>query len=136
MKNLISNKILKNKIQCNYCKEILISHYQHDFKMCKCGKTGIDGGNEFLKRCGTGYTETSIIDDGSFELQREYCEWGSNYDKEHNLLKETLFRPVKDLETEHIYKILETQILTKFWVRLFWDELRHREELILESYEQ
>ena len=72
-----------------------------------------------------------IVDDGSLELQRQFVEWGSNYNKKGKLLKKTLWRPVKDLETEHIYKILETQILTKFWIRLFWDEIKYREELIL-----
>ena len=131
-------RILRNSIICPDGKE-LISRNIHDFVGHYCGKNrffAVDGGTDYLKRCGIGYTETSIINDGSFELQRENCEWGSNYDKEHNLLKETLFRPVKDLETEHIYKILETQILTKFWIRLFWDEIKYREELILESYEQ
>ena len=72
-----------------------------------------------------------IVDDGSLELQRQFVEWGSNYNKKGKLLKKTLWRPVKDLETEHIYKILEAQPLGWFMTRLFYDELRHREELIL-----
>lgn len=125
-------KILQNKIQCNYCKEILISRYRHDFKMCKCDKIGVDGGSFYLKRTGVGYTENSVIDDGSLELQRNTCEWGRNYDKSGKKLKQTEWIKIKDLSTEHIYNILENvPMISNFYMRLFYDELRYREELIL-----
>ena len=126
-------RILRNSIICPDGKE-LISRYTWDMQCyfddsnrCFC----VDGGESYLKRTGVGYTENSVIDDGTLELQRNTCEWGRNYDKSGKKLKQTEWIKIKDLSTEHIYKILETQILTKFWIRLFWDEIKYREELIL-----
>ena len=48
-----------NKIQCKLCQDIIESEHVHDFKMCKCGACGVDGGKEYLKRLGS---PLSIID--------------------------------------------------------------------------
>jgi hypothetical protein len=56
-------KIISNKIQCNFCKEIIESVHRHDFKICKCGKVSIDGGRDYLKRSFielTDYIELSV----------------------------------------------------------------------------
>lgn len=44
--------IVENKIQCRICLEELTSKSEHDFKWCKCHRVAVDGGNEYLKRCG------------------------------------------------------------------------------------
>ena len=46
----MKKKIIKNAIQCNECGEIIESTHVHDFKMCKCGSCGVDGGNVYLRR--------------------------------------------------------------------------------------
>lgn len=43
-------KIIKNCIQCNHCKDIIVSEHRHDFKYCKCGTVAVDGGNAYLRR--------------------------------------------------------------------------------------
>ena len=45
-------KILVNKIRCKKCNEVLESTHVHDFKRCKCGAVAVDGGKEYLRRCG------------------------------------------------------------------------------------
>jgi hypothetical protein len=35
--------ILKNKAQCNKCKDIVKSTHIHDFKQCKCGAIFVGG---------------------------------------------------------------------------------------------
>lgn len=45
-------KILSNKIQCKHCNKVIESITPHDFKMCKCGKVGVDGGKDYLRRIG------------------------------------------------------------------------------------
>ena len=45
-------KIIKNKIQCKYCGDILESIDIYDKKKCSCGRVGIDGGHDYLKRIG------------------------------------------------------------------------------------
>ena len=45
-------RILVNKIQCNMCGDVIESTSVHDFKRCKCGAVAVDGGHEYMKRCG------------------------------------------------------------------------------------
>lgn len=45
-------KIIKNKIQCLKCGDIIESTNRHDFKWCKCHSVAVDGGQDYLKRCG------------------------------------------------------------------------------------
>lgn len=42
--------IKSNKIRCKHCNEVIESTYTHNFKMCKCGSCGVDGGLEYLRR--------------------------------------------------------------------------------------
>lgn len=55
--------ILRNRIKCNHCGEIIESEYRHDFKQCSCGAVCVDGGKSCLRRCFTtspeDYTELS-----------------------------------------------------------------------------
>lgn len=44
-------KIIKNKIMCRKCGEIIESKYRHDFQTCKCGACSVDGGHDYLRRC-------------------------------------------------------------------------------------
>ena len=48
--------IHKNMIRCKHCGEILESYSIHDFKMCKCGACGVDGGHDYLRRTYTSKT--------------------------------------------------------------------------------
>ena len=59
----MKTKILSNKIQCNKCKDIIESQYVHDFKWCNCGSVAVDGGAEYLKRCGYDYTDLSEVEE-------------------------------------------------------------------------
>ena len=49
--------IIVNRIQCIACKDIIESNHVHDFKMCKCGSCGVDGGLEYARRIGENYIE-------------------------------------------------------------------------------
>ena len=37
-------KIIRNRIKCKKCGEIIESMSRHDFKFCKCGAVAVDGG--------------------------------------------------------------------------------------------
>lgn len=45
-------RITRNIIKCQKCGEVIESFSVHDFKFCKCGAVAIDGGHDYLKRCG------------------------------------------------------------------------------------
>ncbi len=44
--------IFVNKIRCNKCGDTIESTSVHDFKFCKCGAVAVDGGHDYLRRCG------------------------------------------------------------------------------------
>ena len=48
----MERKILRNRIKCKHCGDIIESTSVHDFKLCSCGKVAIDGGICYLKRTG------------------------------------------------------------------------------------
>lgn len=45
-------KIIVNKAKCLKCNSIIESKHVHDFVNCACGAIAVDGGKEYLKRCG------------------------------------------------------------------------------------
>ena len=45
-------KIIKNCIKCLKCGDIIESESRHDFKTCSCGAISVDGGKDYLRRCG------------------------------------------------------------------------------------
>ena len=47
-----TNMIFINRIRCNKCGDIIESTSVHDFKFCKCGAVAVDGGHDYLRRCG------------------------------------------------------------------------------------
>ena len=44
--------ITKNKIRCKKCGDIIESKYRHNFVTCSCGACSVDGGLDYLRRCG------------------------------------------------------------------------------------
>jgi len=41
-----------NKAMCALCGDVIESKHRHDFVKCKCGKTFVDGGNEYMRAGG------------------------------------------------------------------------------------
>jgi len=112
---------------------ILISHHRHDF-VCHKDKNGkqycVDGGNDYLKRNfdTPDYKELSVYDNGKHALRRKTLMWGVNYDEYMNRLPQTEYRLIKDLDTQHIEAILETQKgISIFLKTVFKKELLFRE---------
>lgn len=46
------SRIIVNRIKCLKCGDIITSESVHDYKSCFCGACAVDGGKEYLKRCG------------------------------------------------------------------------------------
>ena len=49
---MIMPKIIRNAIRCKKCGDIIESQTVHDFKFCSCGACAVDGGHDYLRRCG------------------------------------------------------------------------------------
>ena len=45
-------KIIVNMIRCKKCGDVIESSHCHDSKFCKCGAVAVDGGKDYLRRCG------------------------------------------------------------------------------------
>lgn len=45
-------RIIRNAIRCKKCGEVIESETVHDFKFCGCGSCAVDGGHDYLRRCG------------------------------------------------------------------------------------
>ncbi|AMQ04979.1 hypothetical protein H7992_02665 [Sporosarcina sp. resist] len=46
----MKKKLKRNRIRCIHCNNIIESKNTNDFKLCKCGAVGIDGGLDYPKR--------------------------------------------------------------------------------------
>jgi hypothetical protein len=59
-------KIIRNSAKCNACGIQIESKSGHDFNVHRCKpddpnwKFAVDGGRNYIRRCGSGYTDTSI----------------------------------------------------------------------------
>ena len=49
---MIMPKIIRNAIRCKKCGDVIESKTVHDFKFCSCGSCAVDGGHDYLRRCG------------------------------------------------------------------------------------
>ena len=45
-------RIIRNAIRCKKCGDIIESKTVHDFKFCSCGSCAVDGGRDYIRRCG------------------------------------------------------------------------------------
>ncbi len=93
--------IVRNSVKCLLCNDEIESTHRHDFVYCSCGNIAVDGGKDYLKRCGkdviklTGeknYVDTSVM--GSKE---DVFTW-TTYDGRKLKLKE--------IEDDHLNNII------------------------------
>ena len=70
-------KIIRNRIKCKKCGEIIESTSRHDFKFCKCGAVAVDGGKDYLRRVGNKDDYEELIEyegrDDDEERESEVC---------------------------------------------------------------
>ena len=96
--------LLRNRIRCKRCGDIIESKYTHDFQQCKCGACFVDGGLEY-QRIG-GYPD---------EIEN-LCEYSKNIvavvDKGIRL------QEVKNLELETFYDIIGCDYVTMVSVEI------------------
>ena len=128
-KQLMSKNYLlvKNSVICGCCNEEIQSLFRHDFKMCSCGKTFVDGGvlGYYARIGGDNFKDTSVCcNKNDIACIREHVTWGTYGKSGKEKLKRVL---IKDLTSEHIEAILETQLgLSEVLKSIFEMELEYR----------
>lgn len=127
-----TDRLLYNAIQTPD-GTIIESKHRHDYvtHLDKNGKEYmVDGGLDYSRRNvyeDAPYKELSVYDDGEHETRRKYIKWGINYTKDMKRLPNTIFKPIMDLETDHIQAILDgNHTKNTFYLGLFNDELEYR----------
>ena len=115
---------------------IIESKHRHDY-VDHLDKNGnvymVDGGLDYLKRSVVEefpYEELSVYDDGKHETRRKYLKWGINYTKDMVRLPKTIFKPIKDLDTDHIKAIIDGGYVNNDskYKKMFEDELKFRKD--------
>jgi hypothetical protein len=56
-----TNTVLKIKLQCNACKDIVIPHSNTEWATCDCGETSVIGSGSFTRIKGNNYTNLSYF---------------------------------------------------------------------------
>ncbi|MGR5347268.1 hypothetical protein [Vibrio mediterranei] len=111
---------------------VLVSKHQHDFVTYTDSVSNeeylVDGGTVYLRRSKNEvpFEDLTIYSDAEHVVIREYLEWGT-YGKNGD--QPLRFKALKDLDTEHIEAIIETQKRLPSWkVDIFREELVYRGE--------
>lgn len=121
-------QIVINRIQCDSCKDIIISHHTHDYKHCKCENVSVDGGTSYLRRGwedGATYTDMSLYEDDSFEEIRELLTWGS---RGKDGTQELQFLSLSKMENNHIEALLNLGYVGDMYKKMFRKELQYRKD--------
>lgn len=48
----MARRIVRNRAQCNVCKDIVESLHRHDYRTCTCRSIAVDGGTDYIRRVG------------------------------------------------------------------------------------
>lgn len=120
-------RIIVNKIQCDNCKDIIVSNNVHDYKSCECGNVSIDGGHDYTKRGwseGYTYTELTVYSDAPFKIIRKELKWGT-YGKTGTAI-DVAYVPICEMSDGHLTAII-TKNMGAEWIRKYMKrELSYR----------
>ena len=130
---LSKEKIIANRIRTPD-GTILESMHRHDY-VTHDDANGleymVDGGLDYVRRIvhdDAPYEELSVYSNDPHKLIREAFKWGTRGKDGKQPLT---YVPLKDLTTEHIDAILETQTHIQEYIRkIFLDELEFRNNLV------
>jgi hypothetical protein len=121
------SKLLLNRIKTPD-GTILTSYNRHNYVEYKDTITKevlmVDGGTDYLRRNIGTYEELSVYDDGSHITRRSAVHWGTRGKDGRQPL---VYKPIKDLDSDHIEAILKTQHqISDFYREIFKEELKYR----------
>lgn len=114
--------LLKNSGICPHCKQELVSRTRHDMQMCRCGKSFVDGGLDYIRRSAD-LISTTVDTADLFHILREKFEWGTYGKTGKDKLK---YVALKDLSLNHIDNILNNLELPEDLIEIFIKETKYR----------
>lgn len=89
--------IVSNQIKCNECGDVIYSTHIHDYRGCSCGAVSVDGGQSYLRRMGTDYTEQSIVmDDDTFTACVGAVMWAIETNRNEHGIANAVIRALRD----------------------------------------
>lgn len=62
---------MKNNARCRNCGDVIESKTRHDFVTCRCGAIAVDGGQDYMRRCGNPEDFMEVI---SLEKYNRICD--------------------------------------------------------------
>lgn len=107
----------------------ITSYHRHDYVVhldANGKRYMVDGGTDYLRRSANGdEVDLSVeVDDNDFDTLRALVTWGTYGPDGNQPLKRVA---IANLDTDHIYKILDIPTLSPTYQTLLNQELAHRE---------
>ncbi len=120
--------IVKNAIRCKHCGDVIESISVHDFVACSCGACAVDGGRDYLRRCGNLDDYEELSEYKEIEVTPKYKVGDVvTFDYFGKVIKGTIQvvdtfpsstivkYDILDEEEPRLYKhLMESQIISKF----------------------
>ena len=108
----------------------ITSYHRHDYVVhldANGKRYMVDGGTDYLRRSANGdEVDLSVeVDDNDFDTLRSLVTWGTYGPDGNQPLKRVT---IANLDTDHIYKILDIPTLSPTYQVLLTQELAHREK--------
>ena len=76
----MKEQIIRNRIRCKKCGDIIESYYCHDYRECSCGSCAVDGGRQYLRRC---FAEQDGFEELSEVIMVKFTEGQRLYERRH-----------------------------------------------------
>lgn len=120
--------VVANVGHCTKCKSQVWSKYGHDYALCECGDSFIDGGLCSYTRYGGHMKPTPVYSDDSIETIRDFMYWGNNFTKEGVRLPRTNWLKLSEITDDHLQGILDYLPEEHKFLSIFKQELNYRNE--------
>lgn len=77
-KEPIKKKLIVNRAYCCFCGDFIYSMNRHDFQLCKCKNSSVDGGLEYIKISGKYCKSIPLYNTDSFEdIRKGFRRWNT-----------------------------------------------------------
>jgi len=79
---------IKNDARCRKCGDEIESKSRHDFVTCKCGAISVDGGQDYMRRCGNPEDFLPVLKRISSQKVEGWDSWGNEVESDIEIAKQ------------------------------------------------